>query len=104
MSLLVHNLSQIATPLGSAGLRGDAMRSLHVIEGGVVVVREGLFAFVGREEDIPAEVRAAITEDFDARRATALPGFGDTHTHIPFAGFREAEFNRRLHGEVYEQI
>jgi imidazolonepropionase len=104
MSLLVRNLSQIATPLGSTGLRGDAMRSLHVIENGVIVVREGIFEFVGREEDIPAEVRAAITEDFDARRATALPGFVDTHTHIPFAGFRESEFNRRLQGESYEQI
>src|SRR6202171_4334456 len=102
--LLVRNLSQIATPLGSAALRGGAMRSLHVIEGGVLVVRDGRFAFVGRENDIPAAVRTAITEDFDAHQATARPGFVDTHTHIPFAGFRESEFNRRLRGESYTQI
>lgn len=104
MALLVRNLSQIATPRGTEGLRGTAMRTLHVVDGGVLVVRNGLFAFVGQEHDIPEDVRAAITEDFDARRATALPGFVDTHTHIPFAGFRESEFNRRLQGESYEQI
>jgi imidazolonepropionase len=104
MSLLIRNLSQIATPRGSAAIRGHAMRSLHVIDGGVIVVRDGLFAFAGQERDIPADVRTAVTEDFDGRQATALPGFVDTHTHIPFAGFRESEFNRRLQGETYEQI
>src|SRR5258708_28991310 len=104
MSLLIRNLSQIATPLGSAAIRGEAMRSLHVMDGGVIVVRGSHFAFAGPEVHIPTDVRASITEDFDARQATALPGFVDTHTHIPFAGFREAEFNRRLQGETYEQI
>src|SRR5260221_8943281 len=102
--LLIRNLAQIATPSGSAGLRGKSMRSLRVIEDGVIVVRDGFFAFVGREDDLPLDVRQSITEDFDARGATALPGFVDTHTHIPFAGFRESEFNRRLQGESYEQI
>jgi imidazolonepropionase len=104
LALLIHNLAQIATPRGTAGVRGAAMRSLHVIEGGVIVVRDARFAFAGQEHEIPEELRAAITEDFDARGATALPGFVDTHTHIPFAGFRESEFNRRLQGETYEQI
>src|SRR5260221_2815198 len=102
--LLIRNLAQIATPSGSAGLRGKSMRSLRVIEDGMIVVRDGFFAFVGREDDLPLDVRQSITEDFDARGATALPGFVDTHTHIPFAGFRESEFNRRLQGESYEQI
>jgi imidazolonepropionase len=44
------------------------------------------------------------SDDVDARGATAIPGFVDSHTHIPFAGFRESEFNRRLQGETYEQI
>src|SRR5260370_13450499 len=104
MALLIRNLSQIATPVGSAAMRGEAMRSLHVMDGGVIVVRGSHFAFAGPEVHIPTDVRASITEDFDARQATALPGFVDTHTHIPFAGFREAEFNRRLQGETYEQI
>jgi imidazolonepropionase len=102
MTLLIRNLAQIATPRGRTGLRGRAMRELAVEEHAVLVVRDGRFAFIGRETDLPAEL--TIDEDFDARGATAVPGFVDSHTHIPFAGLRESEFNRRLQGETYEQI
>lgn len=80
------------------------MRSLVVLEDGVIVIRDGRFAFVGPEADIDEELRSTIDEDFDARGATAVPGFVDSHTHLPFAGYRETEFNRRLQGETYEQI
>ena len=102
--LLIRNLSQIATPVGRTGLRGRAMRELRVIEGGVIVVDGERFVFAGRESDLPEETRSAIDADFDAAGATAVPGFVDSHTHIPFAGFRESEFNRRLQGETYEEI
>jgi imidazolonepropionase len=100
MSLLIRNLSQIATPIGTAAIRGGAMRKLAVYDDAVIVVRDGRFAYVGPERDNTVP----IDEDFDARGATAIPGFVDTHTHIPFAGYRESEFNRRLSGETYEQI
>lgn len=104
MSFLVRNLSQIATPLGFTGLRGRDVRSLAVFEKGAIVVDDGRFIFAGAEADLPDDIRQGVTEDFDARGATALPGFVDSHTHIPFAGFRESEFNRRLQGETYEEI
>ncbi|HXA16349.1 MAG TPA: imidazolonepropionase [Thermoanaerobaculia bacterium] len=103
-TLLIRNLSQIATPLGRGPLRGAAMRALAVFDRSVIVIRDGRFAFVGHEADIAADLRATIDDDFDARGATAVPGFIDSHTHIPFAGYRETEFNRRLQGETYEQI
>lgn len=102
MSLLIRNLSQIVTPRGRTALRGRAMRELVVHQDSVLVIADGRFAFVGRERDLPAEL--VIDEDVDARGGTAVPGFVDTHTHIPFAGLRESEFNRRLQGETYEQI
>ncbi|HKO57643.1 MAG TPA: imidazolonepropionase [Thermoanaerobaculia bacterium] len=101
-SLLVRNLSQIATPVGRSALRGASMRSLRTYEDAVLVIRDGRFAYVGPERDKPADL--LIDEDFDAHGATALPGFVDSHTHIPFAGLRESEFNRRLQGETYEEI
>ena len=104
MALLIRNLSQIATPRGTTGLRGAAMRDLTVLENAVIVIRDGHFAHVGRESDIDPVLRGAIEEDFDARGATAIPGFVDSHTHLPFAGFRESEFNRRLRDETYEEI
>ena len=99
---LIRNLSQIATPRGRGAARGKAMRELAVYERSVIVVAGDRFAFVGREGDIPSHLR--IDDDFDARGATAIPGFVDSHTHLPFAGFRESEFNRRLQGETYSDI
>jgi imidazolonepropionase len=102
VSLLIRNLSQIATPQGRTALRGRAMRELVVHHDSVLVIDNGRFAFIGRERDLPAGL--VVDEDVDARGGTAVPGFVDTHTHIPFAGLRESEFNRRLQGETYEQI
>jgi len=96
MALLIRNLSQIATP---TAVRGADIR---VYENAVIVIDDGRFAYIGPERDKPSEL--VIDDDFDARGGTAIPGFVDTHTHLPFAGFRESEFNRRLHGETYEQI
>jgi imidazolonepropionase len=102
VTLLIRNLSQIATPAGRAARRGDAMRELSVMERSVIIVQNGRFAYVGAENEKPPEL--LVDEDFDANGATAVPGFVDSHTHIPFAGYRESEFNRRLHGETYEDI
>ena len=102
MTLLIRNLKQIATPLGSTGVRGRAMRELLVIDGGVLVVDGERIAFVGREADLPSHI--TIDRDVDGHGATAIPGFVDSHTHLPFAGLRESEFNRRLQGETYAAI
>jgi imidazolonepropionase len=98
--LLIRNLTQIATPIGRGPARGAAMRELAVLDDAVIVVDGERIAYVGPERDNPHP----IDEDFDARGATAIPGFVDSHTHIPFAGFRESEFNRRLQGETYADI
>ena len=81
-------------------MRGAAMRTLRIHENAVIVVRDGKIAYVGPER----RSRIAITQDYDAKGATAIPGFVDSHTHLPWAGYRESEFNRRLQGETYEQI
>lgn len=97
---LIRNLSQVATPIGNDPKRGAALRDLRVYENAVIVIDGDRIAYVGDEHDTPHP----IDSDFDARGACAIPGFVDSHTHIPFAGFRESEFNRRLQGETYAQI
>src|SRR6185436_9119152 len=77
VTLLVRNLSQIATPAGRIARRGQAMRELSVMEKAVIVVQNGRFAYVGPENEKPPEL--LIDEDFDANGATAVPGFVDTH-------------------------
>jgi imidazolonepropionase len=82
-------------------VRGGAMRKLAVYDEDPVIVVDGeRIVYVGPER---GNVHP-IDEDFDGRGATAIPGFVDSHTHIPFAGFRESEFNRRLQGETYAEI
>ena len=48
--------------------------------------------------DAPAD--AAI----DARGSAVLPGFVDCHTHLPFAGWRAEEYERKVTGVPYEEI
>lgn len=103
MPLLIHNLSQIATPVGRGAARGASMRRLTTYDGeAVIVVERGRFLYVGPRAEMPREI--IVDDDFDARGGTAVPGFVDAHTHIAFAGTRESEFNRRLQGETYEEI
>lgn len=101
--IFVRNLAQVATPRGSAGLRGRALRGLAVIPRAAIVIRDGRFAWVGPEADVPLDFRQSCVE-FDGRGGTAIPGFVDSHTHLPFAGARESEFNRRIEGETYAEI
>jgi imidazolonepropionase len=101
---LVRNLSQIATPIGHSAVRGAAMRELRVIDHAALLIADGRFAWIGREDDLPEDLREKVSNEVDGRGGTLIPGFVDTHTHIPFAGFRESEFNRRLQGETYEDI
>ena len=103
--LAVVGLSQLATPEGSAPrLAGDLGR-LRVVDGAAVACHRGRFAFVGTEADfrkgVTLEPGARVV---DAAGGTALPGFVDPHTHLPFAGWRETEFNERLSGASYEEI
>jgi imidazolonepropionase len=102
VTLLIRNLAQIATATGTTAARGKAMRELRVIDNAALVIDGGRFVYVGAERELPRDLR--IDDEVDARGVTAVPGFVDSHTHIPFAGFRESEFNRRLQGETYEQI
>lgn len=66
-----------------------------------------MIAFVGSEAQFVARYGndALLGEEVvDGRGKTALPGFIDAHTHLPWAGTRENEFNERLKGMTYAEI
>jgi imidazolonepropionase len=102
MKTLIRNLAQIATPAGIEGRRGAAMRDLVVVRDAAIVIDGDRIDFAGPENDLPSGFRP--DREIDARRGTAIPGFVDSHTHLPFDGYRESEFNRRLEGESYADI
>jgi imidazolonepropionase len=103
--LLVENLSEIATPLGAAAAAGGAQRAVVKIRDGEILCRDGRIAFVGtRAERLATLGDLAGVDRLDGRRGTAVPGFVDPHTHLPWAGSREVEFAQRLAGRSYQEI
>ncbi len=103
--LLIHNLSEVATPEGSSALRGADQRRVRRMRGAEVVCREGRIAFVGDPEErrrLFGELDGA--QRLDGRGGTLIPGFVDPHTHLPWAGSREEEFAARLAGKTYQEI
>ena len=48
--------------------------------------------------DVAADAR------IDARGCAVIPGFVDCHTHLPFAGWRAEEYERKVTGVPYEEI
>ncbi|HZI94059.1 MAG TPA: imidazolonepropionase [Patescibacteria group bacterium] len=85
-------------------VRGE-MKNLAIIEGGCLAAREGRIVFVGTRDAFEAEVSMEDSATvIDASDRVVTPGFVDCHTHLPFAGSREAEFSRRLAGATYQQI
>lgn len=73
------------------------------IEDAVLTVKDGLIAFVGKRNDLPA-FDSLTTPMYDARGQWILPGFIDCHTHLVYAGSRANEFEMRLNGADYQQI
>ena len=87
MSELITDIGELTTQVGDRARLHDAAL---VIEGGRV-------AWIGPMTDAPA----ADTRTSVAGRAV-LPGWVDSHSHLIFAGRRDAEFEARMAGRRYE--
>ena len=103
--LVIVDAAQLLSLKGRAPRVRSGLRDLAIIEGGCLAVRDGRIAFVGNRDRFEAEVdEGDTTEVIDATDQVVMPGFVDAHTHLPFAGSREAEFARRLDGATYQEI
>jgi imidazolonepropionase len=98
VSISVEDAAQILRPPrdGLAHLRGPEELNGQTLEPGGLSLREG--QVVALDVDPLAEVH------IDARGCAVLPGFVDCHTHLPFAGWREREYEQKLTGVPYEEI
>lgn len=83
-------------------LAGDA--PWRLIEHGAIVVRDGRIVWIGEEGDLPREWQSRIKHRRDFGGMLVTPGLVDCHTHLVYGGHRACEFERRLHGETYEEI
>ncbi|MEE8411673.1 MAG: imidazolonepropionase, partial [Acidobacteriota bacterium] len=103
--LLIVGISELATPLGDAARSGADLGRLSILQDAAVACLNGQIVWVGPRGDVDQAVRAEPgTRTLDAAGGTMLPGFVDAHTHLPFAGWREQEFDERLRGATYSEI
>lgn len=94
---LLKEISCLATCRDEGG-QGD----IHSIPDAAVAWRDGRIAWVGREEELPAEYRSEPV--YSAGGRMVIPGLVDCHTHLAFGGWRPREFALRMQGKSYLDI
>ena len=80
----------------------DSETGLGVIDNGGVAINQGKIVLAASTDLLERKFRSRRT--MDAEGEIILPGFVDPHTHLVFAGAREAEFQRRIEGASYMDI
>ena len=105
MRVLIENIGILAgiDSHGKQRLCGKEMQSLGILNDAWLLVEDGCFAAWGTRAEMPAEGIAA-DEHVDAEGGAVLPSWCDSHTHIVFAGSREAEFVDKIRGLSYAEI
>jgi imidazolonepropionase len=103
--LVVTGIAELATPVDPAPRTGPDAGRLRVVRDAAVAALAGDIVWTGPERELAQAVRARPdARTIDAAGGTVLPGFVDCHTHLPFAGWRESEFDERLRGVSYSEI
>jgi len=80
----------------------DGETGLGVVDNGGVAINQGKIVLAASTELLERKFRARRT--IDAEDEIILPGFVDPHTHLVFAGAREAEFQLRIAGASYMDV
>jgi imidazolonepropionase len=105
VDLLVKNIGQLVNPADDRVARGDAANQLRVARNVCVAGAGERIAFIGPEAELERACR--LDDDaqvIDASGMVAMAGFVDPHTHLPFAGTRQDEFQKKLQGVSYQEI
>jgi len=104
MRILIKNISGLMQTLGKEVkmLSGKDMSVLSYLPGSYLLIEDGLIAGFGGMDSIPDE--AGPGKIIDASGRFVFPSFCDSHTHIVYAGSREAEFADKIKGLSYAEI
>ncbi len=103
--LVVENCRQLLTCAGPIPKRKGALQDVGLMKTAWIASSRGKIVFVGREKDFRARVkmeRRAV--QIEGSGLVGIPGFVDSHTHLPFAGNRVEEFRLRLQGATYQEL
>jgi imidazolonepropionase len=93
----LRDAAQVLRPpeAGLAYLRHDRAAELTLAPGHVVLDGDRIAGF---------EAPGGAGLEVDASGCAVVPGFVDCHTHLPFAGWRAEEYERKVTGVPYEEI
>jgi imidazolonepropionase len=83
-------------------LRGNDLKHLPILENAFLKIKDNVIEEYGvmsslEEDDFKQEI-------YDAKQASVLPTWCDSHTHIVFAASRENEFIDKINGLSYAEI
>ena len=102
---LITNIHQLVnTREKNKLLRGKDLSELPLIENAWIKLENKRIAAYGRMEELAGTAGPSSFEMIDARRASVLPCWCDSHTHLVFAGDRQEEFVDKIKGLTYAEI
>lgn len=100
--LILTDVRELVTMAGPPGPWRGARADLPVVEDAAVAIDDGRIVAAGpRAEVLAAHAGRAVRS---AGGKVVLPGFVDPHTHLPWVGSREREFEQKLAGVSYAEI
>lgn len=104
MNTLITNIKQLVNVREQQTLlRGKALAELTIIENAFLFIKDGRIDCYGKMIDL-VEDNFSFDEKINAKSATVLPTYCDSHTHLVFAASRENEFVDKLKGLTYAEI
>lgn len=102
MRQLITNIGQLVNARESSVLlRGSALAELPVYKNAYLITENGLITGYGLMKDLTEDISR---DTIDAKGATVLPCWCDSHTHLVFAATREDEFVDKIRGRSYAEI
>ena len=105
MKTLIRNIGLLAGITDASRKEGAAMSEVGCLRNAWLLIDGDRIADFGGnvpqgESPFPADADVTL----DASGAIVLPAFCDSHTHIVWAGSREAEFEDKIRGLSYSEI
>jgi imidazolonepropionase len=108
-AILITNIKSLIQTEETPCLKvcGTDMSTIGKIDDAYLFIENGLVSDFGSMDQIrlgKREYDSAATKIINASGRMVFPSFCDSHTHIVYAGSREAEFTDKIRGLSYEEI
>jgi imidazolonepropionase len=106
MKILIKNIKQLVGVEDEPRLKvsGSGMKKLACINNAWLAIENDKIAGFGKMDDWEGITDWTNLTIIDASEKIVMPSYCDSHTHIVYAGSREAEFVDRINGLTYEEI